>query len=140
MIDTRKFDTLLVKEGSGIVKVRGYKEVAEAFKDMESLDHEEFRVACLSTRNEIIGSHLVSKGTIDSSLVHPRDVFKCAILSNAKAIILLHNHPSGDSTPSPDDSYVTKKLQKAGEIMGIEVLDHIIIGDVPYSYKDEGLM
>jgi DNA repair protein RadC len=77
----------------------------------------------------VIGYYEVSRGTLDSTLVHPREVFKAAILANAAAIILTHNHPSGDPTPSPDDLALTQRLVQAGQIIGIDVLDHVIVGD-----------
>jgi DNA repair protein RadC len=84
----------------------------------------------------------VSVGDLSSALVHPREVFKPAILSNAASVILAHNHPSGDPQPSPEDCAVTRRLQEAGQILGIEVLDHVIIGDASRwaSLREKGLM
>lgn len=90
---------------------------------------EVFAILCLSTKHRIIGFHEVSRGTLDTTLVHPREVFKAAILANASAIILAHNHPSGDPTPSDDDVALTQRLVEAGRLLGIDVLDHIVIGD-----------
>ena len=90
---------------------------------------EHFLVLCLNTRNHLINTHKVSIGSLDCSIVHPREVFKEAISSYAASVIFVHNHPSGDPTPSEDDIKLTKRLVEAGEIMGIEVLDHIIICD-----------
>lgn len=95
---------------------------------LKGADREHFVVIMLNTKYEIIGINTVSIGTLDASLVHPREVFKPAILTNAAAIILAHNHPSGHPEPSEDDIKVTRKLKEAGEILGIDVLDHIIIG------------
>ena len=83
----------------------------------------------LDTKNKIIGAFGVSRGALNSSLVHPREVFKRALLSNAASIMLAHNHPSGDPTPSSEDKATTKRLVEAGDIIGIRVLDHIIIGE-----------
>ncbi len=90
---------------------------------------EVFAILCLSTKHRVIAYHEVSRGTLDATLVHPREVFKAALLANAAAIILTHNHPSGDPTPSADDHQLTRRLVDAGNLIGIEVLDHVIIGD-----------
>jgi DNA repair protein RadC len=90
---------------------------------------EVFGVLCLTTRHRIIGYHEVSRGALDATIVHPREVFRAAILANAAAIILAHNHPSGDPTPSNDDRDLTRRLVEAGNLLGIPVLDHIVIGD-----------
>jgi DNA repair protein RadC len=90
---------------------------------------EHFLVLCLDTRNHLIKTNTVSIGSLDCSIVHPREVFKEAISSCAASVIFMHNHPSGDPTPSEDDIKLTKRLVEAGEIIGIEVLDHIIICD-----------
>jgi DNA repair protein RadC len=93
---------------------------------------EHFLALLLDTRNQLIKVAEISVGSLDSSLVHPREVFKEAISASAASVIFVHNHPSGDSTPSEDDVKLTKRLAEAGEIMGIDVLDHIIIGDKEY--------
>jgi len=94
---------------------------------------EHFLVLCLDTRNNVINCRAISIGSLDTSIVHPREVFKEAISSSAASVILVHNHPSGDPGPSKEDIELTKRLAKAGEIMGIEVLDHIIVCDKSYS-------
>jgi DNA repair protein RadC len=88
---------------------------------------EEFHIATLDAQHRIVGVHQISVGSLDRSLVHPREVFRPAIKDAAKAIILVHNHPSGDSTPSEEDLVVTKRLEEAGHTLGIQVLDHIIV-------------
>jgi DNA repair protein RadC len=94
---------------------------------------------CLSTKHRVIAYHEVSRGTLDSTLVHPREVFKAALLANAAAIVVSHNHPSGDPSPTMDDLEVTTRLAAAGEVLGIAVLDHIVIGDGRYfSFKEAG--
>ena len=90
---------------------------------------EHFVVICLDTRNHLIKTSTVSIGSLDCSIVHPREVFRDAISSSAASVIFIHNHPSGDPTPSEDDIKMTKRLIEAGEIIGIEVLDHIILCD-----------
>jgi len=92
-------------------------------------DCECLAVLILNTRHRIKGHHIVSIGTMDTILVHPREVFRLAIVTAASALILMHNHPSGESTPSEADIKVTRDLIRAGQILKIEVLDHIIIGD-----------
>jgi DNA repair protein RadC len=99
---------------------------------------EVFAILCLSTKHRVIAYHEVSRGTLDATLVHPREVFKAALLSNAASIILTHNHPSGDPTPSPDDHQLTRRLVDAGRLIGVEVLDHIIVGDGHYFSFKEG--
>jgi DNA repair protein RadC len=101
---------------------------------------EYFLALLLDTRNQLIRIAEISVGSLDSSIVHPREVFKEAITASAASVIFVHNHPSGDTEASEDDIQLTKRLAEAGEIMGIDVLDHIIIGDKKYiSLKREGL-
>jgi len=93
---------------------------------------EHFLVLSLDTRNHLINTHTISVGSLDSSIVHPREVFKEAISSSAASVIFVHNHPSGDPEPSEDDIKLTKRLVEAGDILGVEVLDHIIVCDRDY--------
>ena len=105
------------------------EQIADLFREEHRLNSvETFRAILLNTRRRLIGQHEISRGTIDTLLVHPREVFKAAIAANAAAIILLHNHPSGDPTPSDADIKVTRDLIRAGQLLKIEVLDHIILG------------
>ena len=100
---------------------------------------EVFAILCLTTKYRVIAYHEVGRGTIDSVLVHPREVFKAALLAHAAAIIAVHQHPSGDPTPSTDDFNVTKRLAAAGDLLGIPLLDHLIIGDGRFcSFKELG--
>ena len=102
---------------------------------------EVFAILCVTTKYRVIAYHEVSRGTLDATLVHPREVFKVALLANAAAIILTHNHPSGDPSPSPDDVQLTRRLVDAGALLGVQVLDHIIVGDSRYySFKEAGHM
>ena len=125
----------LKKDGDGrqvavTRRVTTVKGAAEAFVALiQDQSSEVFAILCLSTKRQVIAYHEVSRGTLDSTLVHPREVFKAAMLANASAIILAHNHPSGDPTPSADDLVLTSRLVTAGEVLGIDVLDHIIVGD-----------
>lgn len=98
-----------------------------------------FRVVLLNTKNVIIGFKDISEGSLNASIVHPREVFLEAIKKSANKMILMHNHPSGDPTPSSEDINITKRLISAGQIVGIEILDHVIIGDGSfYSFKENG--
>ncbi|MBM4135898.1 MAG: JAB domain-containing protein [Nitrospira sp.] len=102
---------------------------------------EHFKLILLNTRNKIIGISTVSIGTLNTSLVHPREVFKDAIMHNAASVVLAHNHPSGDTEPSENDLTITKRLAEAGKILGIEVLDHIIVTKAGFfSFKEKGLL
>lgn len=89
---------------------------------------EEFHIVTLNTKNQVLSTHQISVGTLDASLVHPREVFRPAIKDAAAAVILVHNHPSGDPTPSREDLRVTERLDSAGKNLGIDVLDHIVLG------------
>jgi DNA repair protein RadC len=105
------------------------------------LAQEHFLTLHLNTKNRLLGTETVTIGTLDASLVHPREVFKTAIKRSAASIILVHNHPSGDPNPSTEDIEITRRLMEAGNLIGIEVLDHIIIGEHKYcSLKSLGLM
>ncbi|MDQ1005381.1 DNA repair protein RadC [Neobacillus niacini] len=90
-------------------------------------DREVFLVMMLNTKNQVVGLHRAHIGSLNASIVHPRDVMKCAILNNAASIIVSHQHPSGDPRPSKEDIEVTRRLAEAGKIIGIDVLDHVIV-------------
>ena len=109
---------------------------------MESMRHlrkEHFVCLFLNTKNRVLAQETVSIGTLDASLVHPREVFRAAMKHGAASMICIHNHPSGDPTPSREDINITKRLMEVGELVGIEVLDHIVIGDNQYvSLKERG--
>lgn len=109
-------------------------EVGEIFVPiLRDEEKEKFIVVCLNTSNKIIRYSVISVGNLDTSVVHPREVFKTALENNAKSIILVHNHPSGSIEPSSADISITQKLVEAGKVMQIPVLDHIIIGGNEYS-------
>jgi len=115
--------------------------VRSAKSQLRGKKKEHFLVLCLDTRNHVIGIRTVSIGSLDCSIVHPREVFKDAISSCAASVIFVHNHPSGDPTPSEDDIKLTRRLVEASEIIGIEVLDHIIVCDKEYlSMKAKNLL
>lgn len=110
--------------------VRSPEDAAGVLRELaKTLEHERFWALMLDTRNRLKGNASeVSKGILDSSLVHPREVFKAAIQSGCAALILMHNHPSGDPAPSADDVRITRQLIQAGQVIGIKVLDHVILG------------
>lgn len=115
--------------------------VALYMEEMRHLKKEYFKVLYLNTKNEILSSENVSIGNLNSSIVHPREVFRNAVKKGAAAIIVIHNHPSGNPLPSQNDLDVTKRLQEAGKLLGIPVLDHLVIGDGVYvSLKEKMLM
>ncbi|WNY24663.1 hypothetical protein MsAc7_01870 [Methanolapillus millepedarum] len=100
---------------------------------------EKFIVLCLDTKNRVIREEVISIGSLNASIVHPREIFRPALMESAAAIVLIHNHPSGDPTPSPEDLDVTARIAGCGHLLGIEVLDHIIVGDGCFlSLKQEG--
>jgi DNA repair protein RadC len=103
-------------------------------------DKEHFFVISLNTKNKVKFVELVSIGTANSSLVHPREVFRRCIIRGASAAIVCHNHPSGESEPSEEDINITKRLVEAGKIIGIEILDHVIIGQRWSSMKEKGII
>ena len=98
---------------------------------------EEFHIVTLDTKNQVLASHHVTTGTLDASLVHPREVFRPAIKDAASSILLAHNHPSGDPTPSREDIAVTDRLTEVGKTIGIDVLDHIVLGTPCKSIREE---
>ncbi len=105
-----------------------------------NLDRENFVVVLLNTKNEVIETSTVSVGTLSASLVHPREVFKPAIRASAASVVLVHNHPSGKVEPSREDREITRRLVEAAEILGVEVLDHVIMGDGYFSMKEHGML
>lgn len=111
-------------------------------KELAQYDREAFCILNMKTDGQVINMNIVSVGTVNSSLVNPREVFKSSILSNASGIIAIHKHPSGNIKPSREDRNITKRLKECGELMGIELLDHIIIGGTNgkmFSFKSENM-
>jgi DNA repair protein RadC len=123
-------------------RIRGPRDVYErCAPDMRDLLQEEFRVLLLDTQHAVVREVLVTRGTLDTSVVHPREVFRTAVAEGAAGVILVHNHPSGDPTPSAEDRAVTRQLAAAGQLMGISVLDHVVVGDARYvSFVEAGLL
>lgn len=140
------YETLIVKEDIANYLKTGQRftapsQIYETFSFLMHETKEMFITAHLDGKNRIICMDLVSIGSLNQSIVHPREVFKTACLSNAAAVILIHQHPTGDPTPSSEDISITRRLKEAGEIMGIKVLDHIIVGDGEYlSFVERGLL
>ena len=130
-------------EGNGIITdpATGANLIEELF-DMETQAEEIMVMLTLNTKHKVTGAFEVSRGTLNSSLVHPREVFKRALLNNAAAIIIGHNHPSGNPTPSQDDIAITKRLVEAGNLLGVKVLDHIITGESGQytSLREQGII
>jgi DNA repair protein RadC len=122
--------------------IRKPEDAADLFRQfIGDCDRESFCIICLNTKNEPTALHQVSCGTLNASLVHPRETFKLAILSNSASIIAAHNHPSGEPTPSSEDVELTERLRDSGTLLGIELLDHIILGNGNFvSMKEQGLM
>lgn len=114
--------------------------VAQAI-GLDAKPEEEFHILCLDCKGKIVGVHMVGRGTTTSAIVHPREVFKRALLNNAQSIILMHNHPSGEVIPSKEDLDITRRLVEAGKVLGVEILDHTIVGDGVYlSFSEKGLI
>lgn len=144
------FTVKLVKESGKLYeldtkKVSGPRDGADIIKTVlntDELPNEHFIMLSLSSKNEVIGFHTIFVGTLNASIVHPREIFQQALLNNAASIIVAHNHPSGDPTPSQEDIQVTRRLVEAGKILGIELLDHLILGhgDKFVSLKEKGYL
>jgi DNA repair protein RadC len=108
---------------------------------LADIDREAFVALCVSTRNDLVGYNVVSVGSLNSSIIHPREVFKAAVLLNAASLIIAHNHPSGDPQPSREDREITRVLAEAGSVLDIPLHDHVIVGETSYfSFKDAGLL
>ena len=120
--------TLAVREQSTGPIITTPDHCARYLEHVQELAQEVFIVITLNTKNVVIGRHLISLGTVNSALVHPRECFRVGILDGAATMILAHNHPSGDVTPSAEDIKVTRQLVAAGQVVGIKVNDHIILG------------
>lgn len=135
----------MVKEKSLLYPTRTIRkpgDAADLFRQfIGECDRESFCMLTLNTKNEPTALHQVSFGTLNASLVHPRETFKLAILANSASIMVCHNHPSGEPNPSPEDLEITKRLKECGTLLGIELLDHIILGDGQFvSLRERGLM
>jgi len=117
------------------------KEIVKELKSIKNIKKEHFYVFCLDSRNKVIKKELVSVGTLNSSLVHPREVFEPAIRNLSAQLVIAHNHPSEDVSPSKEDLEITAKLVKAGELLGINIIDHVVISNDKYfSFKGHNLL
>lgn len=139
------YEILVVREEVGnylkpSTRYTAPEQIFNTFSFLQQETKEYFFVLHLDGKNRILAVDMCSTGSLNQSIVHPREVFKTALLSSAATIILLHNHPTGDTTPSSDDIAVTRRLIDAGELIGIKVLDHLIIGDGYASFVDRGLI
>ena len=132
----KRFSRESVSNGSA---VKMPQDIARIFMDeMKHYDREHFRAAFLNTKNQIIRTVTVSIGSLNASIVHPREILKPAISASAASIILVHNHPTGDPTPSREDIEFTRRFAKCGDLIGIELLDHVIIGADRFQSLKEG--
>lgn len=147
MVNISFLNLRVIKETSGRYDVRKkIQSPNDIFNIAQNVIHaneyaeENLWLITLDTKNNITGIFTVSTGSLNSSIVHPREIFKRAVLQNAASIIICHNHPSGNPAPSQEDINITKRIYDAGKILGIELLDHIIIGDNKYtSLKEKGV-
>jgi DNA repair protein RadC len=121
-------------------KISSMDDVVKTVKPMIADSNKEFFMALyLNTKNGVLKQEIISIGSLNANVVHPREIFKTACMISAAYIIVAHNHPSGDPTPSREDIEITKKLYEAGKMMGIELLDHVILGyDRNYGFKESG--
>jgi DNA repair protein RadC len=133
---------LAVSKGESRPVIYSPEDIAKLLMtEMRWLQKEYFKILLLNTKNQVLASPIISVGSLNASIVHPREVFKEAIRCSAAAIILVHNHPSGDPSPSVEDISITKRLSEVGKLMDIAVLDHVIIGDGKYvSLKEKGIL
>lgn len=145
MFNTPIYRLSLVREATYKSEYRVLSSPLDAYQFirgiLENCDREEFLVVMLDCRNRVIGVNRISIGSINASIAHPREVFKAAILSNASTIMLSHNHPSGDPSPSAEDLALTTRLKQGAELLGIPIIDHVIVGDERYiSLSERGLL
>jgi DNA repair protein RadC len=137
------YELKVVRERSAIylpaARYRSSADVYQAFKErFDKADREEFLVLLLDAKNKLTAYNVVSIGSLTTSIVHPREVVKAVALANAAALILLHNHPSGDPNPSQEDLQITRRIRQVMEVLGVRALDHIIIGCDSYvSFVDD---
>jgi DNA repair protein RadC len=137
------YEKITIREGTSdyaAEAVTDSQAVYSLFNFLKQETKEHFIALHLDTKNRILCMDRVSTGTLTGTVIHAREVFKTALLSSAASLLLVHNHPSGDPTPSRDDILITEKLKGAGDIMGIPILDHIIIGEGYVSLKEKGYL
>ena len=139
------FETLTIKECitsylSPGTRYTSPSQIHETFSFLRHESKEYFLALHLDGNNRIICIDMVSVGSLNQSVVHPREVFKSSLLSSAAAMILIHNHPSGDPSPSREDIEITRRLKEAGELIGVRILDHVVIGETYLSFTEGGLL
>lgn len=136
LFEFNKRHSLAKRDGEPIKSARDVFEYAS--QRLITNQQENFMILLLDSKNRIVKDEVISIGTLNASIIHPREVFKSAIRENANSIILVHNHPSGDPEPSAEDEQITEKLFEAGELLNIKVLDHVIVGkDKFWSFKEK---
>ena len=129
------FMDMLIKQYNYKDTIHNPKDVLRFCRDLKGLCKEVFLVIFLDSNNGVIAKEIVSIGILNASIIHPREVFRTAIVNNAASVIIVHNHPSGNLSPSDDDIETTKKLRQAGAIIGIKLLDHIIVSEDIRDYQ-----
>jgi DNA repair protein RadC len=142
-IEIVKLQLIRETQSPYLVKILSPKQVIDMVRDLIGhADCEHFIALYLNMKNEVNAIQTIAIGSIGNAIVHPREVFKGALLYNATSVVLAHNHPSGDPEPSPEDQQVTQRLVECGELLCVKVLDHIIIGsnDRYYSFGEHGFM
>ena len=144
----KKYDVRLVQDGGGLYdierKITSSTQASELCKllyDMDKLPYEKMVMITLNTQHEVVGCFEISRGTVDEATIYPREIATRALLTNAKAVILTHNHPSGSLDPSKPDMVITRKVEDVLGLLDIRLLDHIIVtSDKTYSFADNGLL
>ncbi len=131
-------ETMLIREYPDKVLINEPADVLPLCKDLAGSKKEAFMVLLLDSNNSVIASEVVAVGTLNMAIVHPREVYKLAITKSSNALILVHNHPSSNLEPSQEDIEVTARLAKAGELLGIKLLDHLIVSEDAKEYKSIG--
>lgn len=150
-IDSAKATTLLAAfeltkrasevNDTNLPTISNAKDAAAQLTDIRDLKKEHFVVLYLNAKNQLVHKEIISMGTLNANLVHPREVFEPALKHSAAQVIASHNHPSGDPKPSEDDIEITKRLTEAGKMMGVEVMDHVIVSkNSHFSFKEEGYL
>jgi DNA repair protein RadC len=127
--------------GSPCRSAEDARRIARTIFETLDADKEHFVLLALNNKNRVNGFKLISTGSLTASLVHPREVWRAALYLCAAAVVFVHNHPSGDPAPSPEDQDITRRLKETGDVLGIRVLDHVVLGDDRYfSFSDKGLL
>lgn len=139
------YETFSIQESAGAylsptTRYTAPRQIFDTFSFLQLETKEMFLTVHLDGKNRAVCMDVVSVGSLNQSIVHPREVFKTALLSNAAAILLIHQHPSGDPAPSSEDIAITRRLKDAGELLGIKVLDHVIVGETYFSFVEGGLL